>query len=115
MTKQTFKPAVKGKRLPAIAYTPLIYIAGTQVHRLALHKDLNRALPDEMRGWIVSEPVTGMCVREVTNTFKGVTVSSRGLSPSRAREAAMATLDALCERIGSDKFNLTINNAKENV
>jgi len=35
--------------------------------------------------------------------------SSKGLNSKEARAAAMAQLEAMCERIGSEKFNDTIN------
>lgn len=111
--KNTFRPRdAKGKLMPAVAYTPMIYIAGTQTHRFALHKSLNWAMPDEKKDWHVSEPETGMHVCTVTSDYKGLHMSSRGLSTPRAREAAMAVLDALCERIGSEKFNATLADTK---
>lgn len=105
MSKNTFKPlGPNGKRLPEVEYTPLLYTVASTTHRLALHKDLNRVLPDEMKEWVVSEPITGMRVRLVYGTYKGATVSSRGLSPKAAREAAVQTLDALVSRIGEYAF-----------
>ena len=113
MPKPTFKPSMaSGLATTDVEYTPLIYIAGTETFRLALHKDLSRILPEARKGWYVSDPVTGMNVTEVFGDLGGITVSSRGLPPRRARDAAMHTLDALLERIGSEKFVNTINAAR---
>lgn len=113
MSKNTFQPRdPKGKLLPAIDYVPLIYIAGTETHRFALHKSLNRAMPDEKKEWHVSEPTTGLHVRTVAGSYKGLPCSSVGLGQRAARDAAVATLDALLERIGSAEFNIKIAQAK---
>lgn len=108
MTENTFKPlGPSGKRLPAVEYTPLLYTVGSTIHRLALHKDLNRALPDTHKEWVVSEPISGMRVRPVYGTSKGAVVSSKGLGPKAAREAAVQTLDRLVSSpgVGEAAFN----------
>lgn len=113
MIKPTFQPRdVKGKLLPAVEYTPLIYISGTEVHRLALHKSLNRALPATKKDWHISEPQTGLHVRTVRGSYLGAPCSSAGFNQRQAREAAVAGLDELCERIGSYEFNTKITQAK---
>lgn len=113
MTKPTFKPrTTAGLTLAAVEYTPLIYIAGTEAFRFALHKQANSLLPDARKEWVVSEPVTGMQVCVVRGDLGGIAVSSRGLPPRRARAAAMDTLDQLLERVGSVAFSEKINTAK---
>ena len=114
MSKPAFHPrSVNGELMPLdVPYTPFIYEAGTEVHRFALHKSLSN-LPEAHKQWEISEPVTGMHVRTVVGSFKGVPVSSRGMTTVRARQAARATLDEFLERVGSDKFNTTIAQAKE--
>jgi hypothetical protein len=83
-----------------IKYTPLIVIAGTQVHQFALHK---------MHGaWMVSHPASGARVCDVRATYRGVPVSSSGQPLAWARKAAMAQIDHMIESIGSDRFNWRI-------
>ena len=88
-----------------VPYTPLIVLAGTQVHKLALHKlDGN---------WIVAHPASGARVRDVLATYKGVPVSS-GREPLKwARAAALAQIDAMIERMGSDRFNTVLQAAAD--
>ena len=90
-----------------VPYTPIIFIAGTVAHRLALHREPG-ASPAKYREWVVAHPVIGAKVCRVTGTIKGLPCSSKGLNSKEARAAAMAQLEALCERIGSAKFNVTI-------
>ena len=114
MTKPVFQMVDKhrtpiGAPLP---YTALIFTAGTVTHRLALHRE-NTILPDKYREWQVSHPGIGAKICRVTATYKGVPMSSAGLTVTQARAAALAELEALCNRIGSNKFNTVINNQKE--
>ena len=90
-----------------VPYTPIIFLCGTTTHRLALHREAGAA-PASYREWAVSHPVIGAKVCRVTAAYKGVPCSSKGLNSKQARAAALAQLEALCERIGSDKFNATI-------
>ena len=88
-----------------VPYTPLIVLAGTQVHTLALHK-LDRA-------WIVAHPASGARVRDVLAAHKGVPVSSSGQTLKWARAAALAQVDAMIERMGSDRFNSVLQTAAD--
>jgi hypothetical protein len=90
-----------------VPYTSIIFIAGTVAHRLALHREPG-ASPAKYREWVVAHPIIGAKVCRVTGTVKGLPCSSKGLNSKEARVAAMDQLTALCERIGSDKFNATI-------
>jgi hypothetical protein len=91
-----------------VPYTALIFTAGTVTHKLALHLE-DTLLPDRYRQWQVSHPGIGAKVCRVTASYKGVPVSSAGLTVTQARAAAVAELEALCGRIGSDKFNSVID------
>jgi hypothetical protein len=91
-----------------VPYTPIIFTAGTTTHRLALHRVVG-ALTARHRNWAVSHPVIGARVCEVIGALHGMPVSSRHLTTKQARAAAMVQLERLCERIGSEKFNNTIN------
>ena len=95
-----------GKPVP---YTALIFTAGVVTHKLALHRE-ETLLPLKYREWHVSHPGIGAKVCRVTTSYKGVPVSSAGLTVTQARAAAVAELEALCGRIGSDKFNTVISN-----
>ena len=90
-----------------VPYTPILFTCGATTHRLALHREAGAA-PAAYREWAVSHPVIGAKVCRVTGTVKGLPCSSKGLNSKQARAAAMAQLEALCERIGSEKFNATI-------
>ena len=91
-----------------VEFTPLIYIVGTEVYRFALHLECGN-LPDSMKQWRVSHPTIGATVCRVTGSYKGMPCSSAGMGPRNARQHAIASLDALIERIGSDRFNSTIS------
>lgn len=86
-----------------VPYTPLIVLAGTEVHKLALHK-----LDGD---WIVAHPASGAKVRDVLATYKGVPVSSGGEPLKWARAAALAQIDAMIERMGTDRFNSVLQAA----
>ena len=88
-----------------VPYTPIIFTAGTVTHMLALHR-----VPG-MREWVVSHPVVGAKVCRITGSHKGMPCSSKDMTTAQARAAAMAQLDALCERFGSERFNSTIAGA----
>ena len=90
-----------------VPYTPVLFTCGTTTHRLALHREAGAA-PASYREWAVSHPVIGAKVCRVTGTVKGLPCSSRGLNSKQARAAALAQLERLCERVGSEKFNNTI-------
>jgi hypothetical protein len=90
----------------AVPYTPLMVIVGTTAHRLALHRD-------NVGQWVVSDPKSGAAViRHVHGQYKGIRVSCRGMKLSEIRQLALADVDALVQRIGSDKFNATLANPK---
>jgi hypothetical protein len=90
-----------------VEFIPLIYTAGTVTHRLALHRETG-SLPDSMKEWRISHPTIGASVCRVLGSHKGMPCSSRGMGLRDARMHAVACLDAMLERIGSDRFNDTI-------
>jgi len=82
----------------------LIVIAGTETHKLALHKD-------GFGAWKVTHPESGACVAHVRGQYQGALVSSKGYTLREARAAAQAQIDALIERIGSGEFNAVLARA----
>lgn len=115
MKKPTFLPRLLDGSLGTepVPYTPLMVIAGSEVHRLAVHHAPHQmALPRTMREWLISEPVTGMKVATVIGSYKGVPCSSRGFTVGHAVAAAHETVNALLERRGSVNFNEVIARAK---
>lgn len=95
-----------------VSYTPLMVIAGSEVHKLALHKD-------QFGHWVVSHPGLGFRVCTVCGPYKGIRVSSKGIRVSRTgitkKEILMqaqSDVDSLIIRVGSEKFNDTIAKGK---
>jgi hypothetical protein len=87
-------------------YTPLVVIAGTETHKLALHKD-------SIGNWVVSDPKSGAAViRSLTGWFKGCPVSTIGYTKKEALRRALDEVESLIERIGSAKFNAVLSNPK---
>lgn len=107
MSKQTFNLARRDGAVQSVSYTPLIVTAGSTTHKLALHKDpVNGA-------WVVSDPLSGAAViRQVSGSYKGVRVSSRGYTQKEIRMLAIADVEALIARVGSDRFNAVLSNPK---
>lgn len=93
---------------PAIKYHPLIYTRMTGIYSLALHR-----VAGPRSAWKVSDPVSGYGMRTLTATHKGVPVSSASLTLKQAREIALAELDAMVDRLGFDRFDATIQAARE--
>ena len=83
-----------------VRYTPIMVIAGSDTHRLALRK-----VGDE---WQVSHPEIGAKVLLVEMTHRGVPMTTRGLTIAQARNLAIKQIDLLIERVGSAKFNTVI-------
>jgi hypothetical protein len=90
-----------------IKYHPLIYTRMTGIYSLALHRVNGPRSP-----WKVSDPVSGYGMRTLTATWKGVPVSSECMTVKQAREAALAELDALVDRLGFERFDATIQAAR---
>jgi len=104
MAKPTYTAIFKDGSTKAVAYTPLIVIAGTQTHRLALHKNASEV-------WIVADPRTGaLLVGAVSGQYRGIRVSSRGLTLAEVRQLAIVDAEAIISRLGSDRFNAVLNN-----
>lgn len=83
-----------------IRYTPIMVIAGSNTHRLALHK-----VGDE---WQVSHPEIGAKVLILEMTYRGIPMTTRDLTIAQARNLAVQQIDLLIERVGSAKFNAVI-------
>lgn len=107
MKKPTFTARLRNGETLEIAYHPLIVIAGTETHRLALHKN-----PQGL--WAVSHPESGaLVVRCVTDQFKGCPVQQRPRVPVKeAYRLALDDVEWLIRRIGSEKFNAGLANPK---
>lgn len=105
MAKNTFTLRTKdGRDIESVSYTPLMVIAGTQAHRLALHRH------PVLKQWTVSDPKSGAKVCLVHGQYRGIRVSSRDLTLRDVRQLAMADVESLIARVGSDKFNAVLAN-----
>ena len=109
MVKPTFNMAVRKGETLATTYTPIIYTRGHEAWRLALHREPVLAGKGD---WLISDPVSGYRVARVTATHKGVPVSSRHLTVTQARAAALVDLDITVDRIGLDRFARVLNQAQ---
>jgi hypothetical protein len=98
-----------GGETQAVQYYPIIFLRGTRVWRLALHREPVLAGKGD---WIVSDPVGGYRVCRVTASYKGVPVSSRDLPVNHARAAALVDLDLTVDRIGLDRFAAVLDAAQ---
>ncbi len=109
MTKPTYKPfwrpnAPEDVRVEEVKYTPLIVIAGSVVHKLALHKSSNGV-------WMVADPKSGaVVIKAVQGQFAGLRLSHSSMTLRDIRPLALADVEALIERIGSERFNTTLAN-----
>jgi hypothetical protein len=97
--------AVRDGSMIETKYSPIVVIAGTETHKLALHQ-----LPSGH--WVVSDPKSGAKIVSVHGQYKGIRTSSRGLTKRELRVYALASVEALIEQIGSDKFNAVLANPK---
>ena len=102
--KPTFILALRN--LPAVEtpYTPMMFTRGTQTHRLALVK--------RHGSWQVCDIGSGALVLRITASYKGMPVSSAGLTLAQARASALDNLDTLVDRIGLPKFESVLSNPK---
>lgn len=100
--KPTFQALLRDGTTAPVEYTPLIVIAGSETHKLALHKNPHGI-------WAVSDPKSGAgVIRAVDGQYKGIRVSSRGLTLKEIRQLALADVENLIARIGSEKFNAVL-------
>ena len=87
-----------GTEIETVKSHIVVVTAGTVTHALHLHR-----LTDGQ--WAVSDPASGGRLLYVMGNFKGIPCSSRGLTLKEAKACAFAQVEALIERIGSDRFN----------
>jgi hypothetical protein len=87
-----------GSEINTVKSHLLVCHAGTTTHTLHLHKD-------SVGEWAVSDPRSGGKVLRVQGFYKGCPVSTKGFTIAEARGLAQAQIDALIERVGSDRFN----------
>lgn len=102
-----FRIATKHGPGQAVKYHPIVYTRMTGIYSLALHR-----VSGPRSAWKVSDPVSGYGMRTLTATWKGIPVSSDSLTVKQAREVALAELDALVDRLGFDRFDATIQAAR---
>lgn len=104
--KPTFNAALRDGTTTPVEYTPLMVIAGSEAHKLALHKTPTGV-------WAVSDPKSGASIiRAIHGQYRGIRVSSRVLTLKEVRQLALADVEALIARVGSDKFNAVLANPK---
>jgi hypothetical protein len=82
----------------------IITHAGTQTYALHLHND-------PVWGWRLSDPRSGGCVLHVAGQYKGIRTTTKGYTLKEIKALAFAQVEALIERIGSDRFNSTLAKA----
>lgn len=100
-----FTMLLRGTEPVEVSYTPIIVIAGSVAHKLALHKNPNDV-------WVVSDPKSGAKVCVVHGQYKGIRTSSSGLTKRELRMFAVHSVEMIINRIGSDKFNEVLANPK---
>jgi hypothetical protein len=111
--KKTFKIALPGGvQSDDIPYHPIIFIRGSDVWRLALHREPVLA---GKGNWIVSDPVSGYRVCRVSATYKGLPVASRDLTIPQARAAALVDLDTVVDRVGLERFTRVLGEATAHI
>ena len=99
-----FTLSLKNGKTEQANYTPLIYIRGTGIHHLALHKVLGI--------WKISQVETGYLIANVQATYKGCPVNSKGFKLGQARSLALATLDNLVDRVGIEQFEKVLTDKR---
>ena len=105
MTKKpVFLLALRNSPAVPTPYTPLMFTRGTTTHRLALLKRHGT--------WQVCHPGSGALVLRITASFKGMPVSSAGLTLAQARACALVDLDSLVDRVGLGHFERVLSNPK---
>jgi hypothetical protein len=111
MPKPTYKPYWKPGTPPEVMkeeveYSPLMVIAGSTVHRLALHKSSNGV-------WMVADPKSGcVIISAIQGQYRGIRVTSKGMTLKEVRQLALADVELLIGRIGSERFNSVLANPK---
>jgi hypothetical protein len=102
--KPVFLLALRNSDPVPTPYTPLMFTRGTQTHKLALVKRFEQ--------WQVCDIGTGALVLRVKSDWKGMPVSSAGLTLAQARASALDNLDTLVDRVGIEKFESVLSNPK---
>lgn len=110
MKKQIFQLIRAGGTTEPVEYYPIVFLRGVESWRLALHREPVAAGKGD---WIVSDPVSGYRVCRVTATYKGLPVTSHGLTVTQARAAALVDLDLTVDRIGLERFARVLNQAQK--
>jgi hypothetical protein len=111
MKKQIFQLTRSNGTSESVEYYPLVFLRGVDTWRLALHREPVLAGKGD---WIVSDPVSGYRLCRVNATHKGMPVSSKHLTVTHARAAALMDLDTTVDCIGLDRFARVLNEAQQN-
>lgn len=90
-----------------VRYWPLIVISGSETYQFALHRNIADPL-----SWTVSDPVSGGAVCHPGGQYRGIRVSSRGLSLAEIRPLALLDIEAMIAQVGYEKFNSVIAKAR---
>lgn len=109
MKKQVFQMIRANKVREPVEYYPIVYLAGSDAWRLALHRE---PVLSGKGDWIVSDPVSGYRVCRITASYKSMPVASRDLTVTQARAAALLDLDATVTRIGLARFTRVLAEAQ---
>lgn len=104
--KPVFMMSLRGMDPLPTPYTPMIYCAGSESWRFALHK--------VGRHWTVSDPRSGARICTVTALYKGMPVASGALTQRQAMECAAVDIDAIVARMGVDRFSAVLAAQKPN-
>ena len=102
--KPVFLLALRNSDPVSTPYTPLRFTRGTLTHHLALVKRAGT--------WQVCHPGSGALVLRITASYKGMPVSSAGLTLAQARACALVDLDSLVDRVGLEHFERVLSNPK---
>jgi len=87
-----------GDEIATVKSHLLVVHAGSTTHTLHLHKSVHG-------DWRVSDPRTGGSLLHVRGQYAGFSTSSTGYTLKQIRALAHSQIEALIERVGSDKFN----------
>jgi len=87
-----------GSEIKTVKSHLLVCHAGSVTHTLHLHKN-------DSGEWVVSDPGSGGKILHLEATHLGCPVSTYGFSYAEVKPLAFAQVEALIERVGSDRFN----------
>lgn len=109
---RTFRPrALDGSLMSnPVEYWPLKVIALDRPYTLAVSRGVSGFKDDS---WIISDPVTGLRVCNVTEYYKGCPIGSVGMGPRAAVRAAHEAIEGLLAMKGAHRFVAAIEAAAQ--